>query len=193
MSLIMGILDKDFCILCSDSRLNKFDGTKDFIQKVSNFRKDLIYAIGGDAAIMMNMVNEISMTLDMNIISFYDLYIALGEKFQKYAADPTTPNISICIGGYMNEKFMKADFLILNSEFSTNFYDGTNIPQRRLYGNTELHIGSIKKYFSKKEMTVEEILEGFQNVLNDGALIDNAIDTNCQYAYIANAKNDISN
>ena len=42
-------------------------------------------------------------------------------------------------------------------------------------------------------MTVEEILEGFQNVLNDGALIDNAIDTNCQYAYIANAKNDISN
>ena len=170
-----------------------FDGTKDFIQKVSNFRKDLIYAIGGDAAIMTNMVNEIKTHLDMSNISFYDLYNVLGKKFQKYVADPTIPNISICIDGYMNEKFMMADFLILNSEFSTNFYDGTNVPQRRLYGNTELHIGSIKKYFSQKEMSVEEILEGFQNVLNEGSSVDNDIDTNCQYAYIANEKNDISN
>lgn len=67
MSLIVGILQNDFIMFCSDSRLNGYDQKKYLVQKIFKLNDNLMYATGGDKESIDNILDKAISVCEENV------------------------------------------------------------------------------------------------------------------------------
>ncbi|WP_176256345.1 Ntn hydrolase family protein [Enterocloster alcoholdehydrogenati] len=185
MSLIVGILQNDFIMFCSDSRLNGYDQKKYLVQKIFKLNDNLMYATGGDKESIDNILDKAISVCEENV-SYREFSNIVEDIFRSLPLSETK-NISLFIGEVCGNKLSMKELLVLNHELICNIYNTpVDIPIRRLAtGQANLHIDTIKTYFPfGKEMTITEIKDAVKKVLDLGCMIDDEIDNEMQYEYI---------
>lgn len=185
MSLIMGVLDRDFVLFCGDTQLNKYDGTKEETEKIFKINEDIIIGIGGDAELSHQIIDSILEERDVVNLSFEVFESELVDSFNNLinTAD-TIPNVSIISAGIIDGVLSMRLLAILDSTLNSELISYISKPERRILGRTELHIANIKKFFNEDVMSREELLQAFQNVVNEGMQNDTSINNIVTSCYL---------
>lgn len=185
MSLVMGILQNDFVMFCSDSRLNGYDNNSYTVQKVFKYNENIIYAIGGDKETVDSII-EITRNICGENASYEDFSNTVEYIFRNLPLKDTK-NISIFIGGISNDNLSMKIFYVFDNKLSLEIHITPikSNPIRKVFSSDiSLHANTIQKYFPKRAMTINEIINSFQIILDLGSSIDTTIDNKIQYLYI---------
>lgn len=180
MSLIMGILDKDFGIICADTQLNEEDGSKNIVQKVYALNPNIIFSVGGEASIIFSILDNV-IAAGTELL-FHEFVEKIHTEFSTVInSDKQSPNFAIITIGKEGNCLKLALLAYLDGNFTCEVWDYKDVPIRRLLGQTELHLNAIRSEFSQKFLSEEEIVAKFQNVLNAGVQVDTSINNKMQY------------
>lgn len=185
MSLLMGILQNDFVIFCSDSRLNGYDNNSYTVQKVFKYNENLIYATGGDKETIDSII-EITRNICGENASYEDFSNTVEDIFRNLSLKDTK-NISIFIGGLYGKELAMKELAVLYHKLICNPYNTpVDVPIRKLATNQpDLHKDTIREYFpAGKTMTIDEIKKSVHRVLDLGCIIDDTIDNEMQCKFI---------
>lgn len=185
MSILLGVLDKNFAMICADTQLNCFDGTKKEIQKVYQINDSLIIGIGGDSKIMCDIISNIQDMNKSHIMNFAEANDIISSLFYEFSTQPSIPDIFIIFAGKINNIIVMRFILIRNHQpEDTGILYPKELQDRRLGDSYGKHYSDVKKYFNKNPMSSTEIIEAFQNVINDGIEFDDTINNKMQSVII---------
>lgn len=176
MSLVMGILEKDFMILCADTQLNKPDGSKEVINKLIKINDNIILGMGGQAEAALSIISQTHQYIDHNNISFLDYDRILTDVFCFYhKCGMPFGDTTLLVGGLENDILYFRVLSILHGKLEEcDLYQYDKAPIRKLANNAN-HMPNIMELVVKPDYTPESIINGFQGVLNRGVEFDDSI------------------
>lgn len=179
MSLIMGILEKDFLILCADTQLNKPDGSKEIIEKLIEINNNIIIGIGGQLEAANDILARVELSIGFENCDFSQYINTFAAIFDSYCqAGSPLGHVSFLIGGLFNGSLYLGCFSVIDGNvIERDVYSYIDQPIRKLLqAKDDLpHIVNVKKYVVKPDYTPIAIVEGFQQVLNIGIEFDDTI------------------
>lgn len=182
MSLVMGILEKDFFVLCADTQLNKPDGTKELIDKIIKINDNIILGMGGQVEAALNIITQANHYSNYESASFLHYDRILTSIFCSYHESGTPlGDVTLLVGGIEKDILYFRVLSILHGELAEcelYQYNGTSI--RKLANNAN-HLPNIIECVVKPDYTPESIITGFQEVLNRGVEFDDSINNIMTY------------
>ena len=119
MSLVMGILEKDFLVLCADTQLNKPDGSKDTINKLIKINDNIILGMGGQAEAAQDILARVKSCINIGTFDFNQYINTFITIFDSYCqVEAPLGDVSFLIGGHLSHPFITDKLHKYNSPYS---------------------------------------------------------------------------